>query len=89
MSTRTLQREFRAATGQAPYEWILGERIARARELLESTALTPAGIAERVGMGSVESLRHHFRRRLGTTPARYRARFARREMRRARERSPQ
>jgi len=89
MSTRTLQREFRAATGQAPYEWIVGERIARARELLESTALTPGGIAERVGMGSVESLRHHFRRRLGTTPARYRARFARRELRRARERSPQ
>jgi transcriptional regulator GlxA family with amidase domain len=29
-------------------------------------------------MGSVESLRHHFRRRVGTTPARYRARFARR-----------
>jgi len=89
MSTRTLQREFRAATGQAPYEWIVGERIARARELLESTALTPGGIAERVGIGSVESLRHHFRRRLGTTPARYRARFARRELRRPRERSPQ
>jgi AraC family transcriptional activator FtrA len=83
MSTRTLQREFRAATGQSPYEWIVGERIARARELLESTALAPEGIAERVGIGSVESLRHHFRRRLGTTPARYRARFARRGLRRA------
>src|SRR5580704_7352726 len=78
MSTRTLQREFRAATGQAPYEWIVGERIARARELLETTTLGQQRIAERVGMGSVESLRHHFRRRVGTTPARYRARFARR-----------
>lgn len=78
MSTRTLQREFRAATGQAPYEWIVGERIARARELLETTTLAQQRIAERVGMGSVESLRHHFRRRVGTTPARYRARFARR-----------
>jgi len=81
MSTRTLQREFRAATGQAPYEWIVGERIARARELLESTGLAQETIAERVGIGSAESLRHHFRRRMGTTPARYRARFARREMR--------
>jgi AraC family transcriptional activator FtrA len=89
MSPRTLQREFRAATGQAPYEWIVGERIARARELLESTALAQEAIAGRVGIGSVESLRHHFRRRLGTTPARYRARFARREMHRARVRSPQ
>jgi AraC family transcriptional activator FtrA len=81
MSTRTLQREFRAATGQAPYEWIVGERIGRARELLESTGLPQGTIAERVGIGSAESLRHHFRQRLGTTPARYRARFARREMR--------
>ena len=79
MSERTLQREFRAATGQAPYEWIVGERIGRARELLESTGLAQAVIAERVGIGSVESLRHHFRRRIGTTPARYRARFARGE----------
>src|SRR5215472_6758120 len=89
MSTRTLQREFRAATGQAPYEWIVGERIGRARELLESTALAPEGIAERVGLGSVESLRHHFRRRMGTTPARYRARFARRETRAPRGRDLQ
>jgi transcriptional regulator GlxA family with amidase domain len=29
-------------------------------------------------MGSAESLRHHFRQRLGTTPARYRRRFSRR-----------
>jgi len=78
MSTRTLQREFRAATGQAPYDWIIGERIARARELLESTRLASDTIAARVGMGSAESLRHHFRRRIGTTPARYRARFTRR-----------
>jgi AraC family transcriptional regulator, transcriptional activator FtrA len=79
MSERTLQREFRAATGQAPYEWIVGERIGRARELLESTGLAQTVIAERVGIGSVESLRHHFRRRIGTTPARYRVRFARKE----------
>ena len=79
MSERTLQREFRAATGQAPYAWIVGERIGRARELLESTGLAQTAVAERVGIGSVESLRHHFRRRIGTTPARYRARFARKE----------
>jgi AraC family transcriptional regulator, transcriptional activator FtrA len=89
MSIRTLQREFRAATGQAPYEWIVGERIGRARELLESTGLAQQAIAERVGIGSVESLRHHFRRRMGTTPARYRARFARPETRAARRRDLQ
>ena len=35
-----------------------------------------ARIAERVGMGSAESLRHHFRARVGATPAQYRARFS-------------
>jgi AraC family transcriptional activator FtrA len=78
MSPRTLQREFVAATGQAPYEWLVGERIARAKELLESSRLSSQGIAGRVGMGSAESLRHHFRRRVGTSPAQYRRRFARR-----------
>ena len=76
MSERTLQREFRAATGQAPYEWIVGERIARAKELLESTRLSTQAVAARVGLGSAESLRHHFRRRVGTTPGQYRRRFA-------------
>ncbi len=78
MSPRTLQREFTGATGQAPYEWIVGERIERAKELLETTRLTAQGVAARVGLGSAESLRHHFRRRVGTTPAQYRRRFWRR-----------
>jgi len=75
MSERTLLREFRAATGQAPHEWIVGERIARAKELLESTRLSTQVVAARVGLGSAESLRHHFRRRVGTTPGEYRRRF--------------
>lgn len=78
MSTRTLQREFKAATGLAPYAWIVRERIERAKELLETGRLPALRIAERVGMGSAESLRHHFRAQVGTTPARYRARFSRR-----------
>jgi AraC family transcriptional activator FtrA len=78
MSTRTLQREFKAATGLAPYAWIVRERIERAKELLETGRLPAPGIAERVGMGSAESLRHHFRAQVGTTPAQYRARFSRR-----------
>jgi AraC family transcriptional regulator, transcriptional activator FtrA len=78
MSARTLQREFKAATGLSPYAWIVRERIERAKELLESGRLPAQRIAERVGMGSTESLRHHFRARVGATPAQYRARFSRR-----------
>jgi len=78
MSTRTLQREFAASTGLAPHRWLVAERIERAKELLETTRLTAGSIAARVGLGSAESLRHHFRRRVGTTPQQYRQRFSRR-----------
>ena len=78
MSTRTLQREFTSATGRAPYEWLVGERIERAKELLETTRLKVQDVAAQAGVGSAESLRHHFRQRVGTTPAQYRRRFWRR-----------
>jgi AraC family transcriptional activator FtrA len=78
MSPRTLQREFKAVTGLAPHRWLVGERIARAKELLETTRLPAEEIAARVGLGSAESLRHHFRQRIGTTPQQYRRRFSRR-----------
>ena len=78
MSVRTLQREFHTATGLAPYGWLIGERIERAKELLETTRWPAHKVAARVGLGSAESLRHHFRRRVGTTPAQYRRRFWRR-----------
>jgi AraC family transcriptional activator FtrA len=78
MSARTLQREFTASTGLAPHRWLVAERIERAKELLETTRLSAQGIAARVGLGSAESLRHHFRRRVGTTPGQYRRRFSQR-----------
>ena len=78
MSTRTLQREFKVSTGLAPHRWLVAERIERAKELLEGTRLTAGNIAAQVGLGSAESLRHHFRRRVGTTPLQYRRRFSRR-----------
>jgi AraC family transcriptional activator FtrA len=78
MSPRTLQREFHAATGLAPHAWLVAERIERAKELLETTRLPAHSVAARAGLGSAESLRHHFRLRVGTTPSAYRRRFSRR-----------
>ena len=77
MSPRTLQRQFRDATGMAPYEWLVRERVAIARELLEQQAPMPMGrVAELAGFGSEESLRRHFRRVTLTSPASYRRKFA-------------
>jgi AraC family transcriptional regulator, transcriptional activator FtrA len=76
MSPRTLQRQFHDATGFAPYEWLVRERVAIARELLEArTPLPIARIAELAGFGSEESMRRHFRRIALTSPAAYREKF--------------
>lgn len=77
MSVRTFLRRFKAATGMPPGQWLLAERLLRARELLETTAHSIDDVAMAVGFGSAATLRHHFHERLGTSPAAYRARFAR------------
>ncbi|MFH8368395.1 GlxA family transcriptional regulator [Streptomyces sp. NPDC018031] len=75
LSTRSLSRHFRAQTGTTPLRWLLGHRLQRVRELLETTDLPMGRIAEATGFGSVETLRHHFSRDVGTTPKSYRASF--------------
>jgi len=77
MSPRTLQRRFEETTGLGPGEWVLQERLTRAKTLLETeptAALDDIAIA--TGFGSAATLRHHFRTRLGTTPNAYRRQFS-------------
>ncbi|WP_067837657.1 GlxA family transcriptional regulator [Nocardia lijiangensis] len=78
LSTRTLTRRFRAETGLSPRQWLLHQRVDRARELLEVTDLPMNEVARRSGLGSAESLRQHMVRRNGLTPSAYRAGFSRR-----------
>jgi AraC family transcriptional activator FtrA len=75
MSARTLQRQFQDACGMGPIEWLVRERVALARDLLESPDIALSQVAERAGFGSEESLRHHFRRIAATTPGAYRRAF--------------
>lgn len=77
MSLRTFQRRFEQVTGLPPGEWLIAERIRLAQEHLErDAAATLEDIAAKCGFGSLETMRHHFRRRAGTTPAVYRKRFS-------------
>lgn len=76
LSPRSFQRQFRAATGVSPYEWLLRQRIALAGELLEGNALSLPQVSEAAGFASEESFRHHFRRLRGVAPGAYRRRFA-------------
>ena len=75
MSRRTFIRRFEDATGMSPGEWVVQTRVAKARELLEATQIPVEGVATETGFGSADAMRHHFRLRLGTSPANYRAAF--------------
>jgi AraC family transcriptional regulator, transcriptional activator FtrA len=77
LSARTFARRFRAETGTTPLQWLTDQRILHARRLLEETAQPVEAVADLVGFGSASVLRHHFTRRVGTTPQAYRRTFAR------------
>ncbi|HZR25925.1 MAG TPA: transcriptional regulator FtrA [Vicinamibacterales bacterium] len=75
MSDRTFARRFRAETGTTPHRWVTHQRLLAAQRRLESTDESIDEIAERVGMQTAATLRHHFRARFRTSPAAYRRRF--------------
>jgi len=77
VSPRTFMRRFAAETGTTPRQWLLGARIGRARELLETTDRSVDQVARDCGLGTAANLRLHFRRTLDTTPTAYRRTFTR------------
>ncbi|MDT0344428.1 helix-turn-helix domain-containing protein [Streptomyces sp. DSM 44938] len=77
MSPRTFYRRLQAATGTTPLQWLLDQRLGRARILLESTDLPIEKVGELSGLGSANNLRHHFLRHVGVSPGDYRRAFPR------------
>ncbi len=75
MAPRTFARRFRAETGTTPHDWITGQRVLLARQLLEDTDMSVEAVASRSGFGDAAALRHHFSRRVGASPHTYRATF--------------
>ncbi len=75
MSPRSFARHFRTATGSTPHAWLLGQRIALAQQLLESSDSSVDEVARQSGLGAATTLRHHFALRLGTSPQAYRRTF--------------
>lgn len=75
VSTRTFHRRFQAELGTSPKRWLLDQRLARARELLETTPLPIETVARRAGLPGAAALREHMQSRLQTTPSRYRQTF--------------
>jgi AraC family transcriptional activator FtrA len=75
LAPRTFARRFKAETGVTPHDWLTMQRVLLARRLLEDTELGVDQIATRTGFGNAAALRHHFGRRLHTSPGAYRRRF--------------
>jgi AraC-like DNA-binding protein len=65
-----LCRAFRAQIGMPPHTYLTHLRIARAKELLLS-GVRASELAPLVGLYDQAQLTRHFRRLVGTTPARY------------------
>ncbi len=77
MSRRNFTRRFRALTGATVGQWLLGQRLAHAQRMLETTRQPVEAVAQLAGFGSAVSLRQHFSRAYHTSPSAYRALFAR------------
>ncbi|GAA4802448.1 helix-turn-helix domain-containing protein [Actinomycetospora chlora] len=77
MSVRTFTRRFRAETGTSPHAWLVAQRVARARRLLEGSDLPVDQVATAAGLGTAASLRAHLAEQVGLSPLAYRRRFRR------------
>ncbi len=76
MSRRNFTRRFKELTGTTVGQWLLGQRLAHAQRMLETTRQPIDVIAQHAGFGSAVSLRQHFSRAYHTSPSAYRVLFA-------------
>jgi transcriptional regulator GlxA family with amidase domain len=75
MSLRTFARRFNDEVGLSPGRWLIQQRVARARHLLESSDLSVDQIAGQVGFATGASLRQHLHAAIGVSPQAYRRTF--------------
>ena len=72
MSTRTLSRHIKAATGRSVSTLIQAARVNRARVLLQTTKISVEQVAEQVGYTDTTALRRLMRRITKSTPRQFR-----------------
>ena len=66
-------RQFRAATGLPPHQYVITRRVERAKHLLrEGTDSSLAEVAARAGFYDQSQFSHHFKRLVGVTPSQFR-----------------
>jgi AraC family transcriptional regulator len=66
-------RQFKAATGLPPHQYVIMRRVERAKDLLQAgTDLALAQVAARAGFSDQSQFSHHFKRLVGVTPGQFR-----------------
>lgn len=65
-------RLFKRSTGLSPHQYVIRQRVERARALLTNTALPLHEIAEAAGFAHQSHMGHHLKRLLGVSPTRLR-----------------
>jgi AraC-like DNA-binding protein len=65
-------REFKAAFGETPHQYLLTRRLERAKHLLAVTELSVTEVCLEVGLTSLGSFSASFKRVVGVTPREYR-----------------
>jgi AraC family transcriptional regulator len=67
-------RQFKAATGLPPYQYVITRRVERAKQLFQGGGdLSLAQVAARAGFSDQSQFSHHFKRLVGVTPGRFRS----------------
>ena len=74
MSTAHFSRQFRAAYGETPYNYLMTRRIERAKALLRRGDLSVTEVCVAVGCTSLGSFSSRFTELVGESPSSYRAR---------------
>jgi len=72
LTTRTLNRRFRQATGMSPQAYLQRLRVTHAQELLKHSNLGVAEIAWQIGLQDASYFSQLFRRHCGMSPLQYR-----------------
>ena len=73
LSPHHFARQFKAATGLPPHQYVIARRIERAQHLLRADGeLGLAEVALRAGFSDQSKFSFHFKRMVGITPRRFR-----------------
>jgi AraC-like DNA-binding protein len=72
LSVYHFARQFKAATGLPPHQYVIARRVKRARQLLQGGDLSLAEVATHAGFSDQSQFSRHFKRFVGVTPGQFR-----------------